>query len=67
MSFVSENIQTLHININSIFGEVVYTEALEQFVGEYTKQIDLSNFSKGVYIIKITTDLGVVNKKIVLQ
>ena len=51
----------------NVVGEVIYTENLEQFVGEYTKQIDLSNNSKGVYFLEITTNNGVVNKKLILQ
>ena len=51
----------------NVVGEVVYTEALEQFVGEYTKQIDLTDNSKGVYFLEITTNAGVVNKKLIIQ
>jgi hypothetical protein len=48
-------------------GEVVYTEALEQFVGEYTKQISIGNNSRGVYFLEITDNNGVINKKIIVQ
>ncbi len=51
----------------NVVGEVVYTENLQQFVGEYTKLIDLANYTKGVYFLEITTDNGVVNKKLILQ
>ena len=42
-------------------------ENLEQFVGEYTKAIDLATYTKGVYFLEITTNNGVVNKKLILQ
>ncbi|MBR76343.1 MAG: hypothetical protein CMD36_00270, partial [Flavobacteriales bacterium] len=32
-----------------------------------TKQIDLANYTKGVYFLEITTNNGVVNKKLILQ
>ena len=51
----------------NVVGEVVYTENLEQFVGEYTKAIDLATYTKGVYFLEITTNNGVVNKKLILQ
>jgi len=42
-------------------------EELEQFVGEYTKQIDLSNNAKGIYFLEIETSDTVINKKLILQ
>ena len=48
-------------------GELVYQEKAYQFIGEYTKQIDLTDNSKGVYFLEITTDNNVVNRKIIIQ
>ena len=59
--------QNLEIRVLNLIGEVIYTEGLEQFVGEYTKSINMSKYTKGVYFLEITTSNGVVNKKIVLQ
>jgi hypothetical protein len=42
-------------------------EDLQQFIGEYTKQIDLSNNAKGIYFLEIETNNGVINKKLILQ
>jgi hypothetical protein len=67
VTFVAEDIQDLEVRVINVVGEVVYTEALEQFVGEYTKQIDLTDNSKGVYFLEITTNAGVVNKKLIIQ
>ena len=67
ISFVSEDVQKLEVRVLNMVGEVVYTESLEQFVGEYTKSINMSKYTKGVYFLEITTNNGVVNKKIVLQ
>ena len=39
MSFTSEDAQDLEVRVINVVGEVVYTENLEQFVGEYTKQL----------------------------
>ena len=67
MSFVSEEVQDLSVRVVNMLGEVIYTEGLEKFVGEYTKQINLKGYTKGVYFLEIVTNQGVVNKKIVLQ
>ena len=67
VSFTSEDVQDLDVRIINVIGEVVYTENLNEFVGEYTKQVDLSTYTKGVYFLEITTDNGVINKKLILQ
>ena len=67
ITFVSEEVQDLSIRVVNMLGEVIHTESLEKFVGEYTKQINLKDYTKGVYFLEIVTNQGVVNKKIVLQ
>ena len=67
VTFTSEDVQDLEVRVVNIVGEIVYTENLQQFVGEYTKSIDLATYTKGVYFLEITTDNGVVNKKLILQ
>ena len=66
MTFTSEDVQNLEVRIINVIGEVVYTEDLVQFVGEYTKQVDLATYTKGVYFLEITTDNEVLNSKLIL-
>ena len=67
VAFTSEDVQDLEVRVINVVGEVVYTENLQQFVGEYTKSLDLESYTKGVYFLEITTNNGVVNKKLILQ
>ena len=67
VTFTSEDAQDLEVRIINIVGEVVYTENLEQFTGEYTKQINLSDNAKGIYFLEIETNEGIINKKLILQ
>ena len=67
VSFVSDEIQTLSIRVLNIVGEVIYEESLDRFVGEYTKQISLGDYSKGIYFLEINDTNGTINKKIILQ
>ena len=67
MTFTSEDVQDLDVRVINVVGEVVYTENLQQFVGEYTKQIYLKDHATGVYFLEIKTDHGVINKKLILQ
>ena len=50
-----------------MIGEVVYTENLEEFMGNYANSIDMNTQPKGVYFLEITTNNGSMNHKIVLQ
>ena len=52
--------------MTNIFGEHVFFESI-QSNGEYNTQIDLSNYSKGVYNLTIKTSDGISNHKLILQ
>ena len=60
---VKENNSNISI-VNSI-GNVVFSEKL--IIGEFSKQINLSNLSKGIYLIELQTETGIYKKKIILQ
>ena len=66
VSFTSEDAQDLEVRVINVVGEVVYTENLEQFTGEYNKEIDLVTYTKGVYFLEITTEAGMIYKKMIL-
>ena len=55
------------VRILNIIGEELVSKNLEQFIGEYTKQIDLTNNTKGIYFLEIENNEGVINKKLILQ
>ena len=50
--------------VNSV-GEVICTEKVE--IGERTKNINISKYSKGIYFIEIETKNRIINKKLILQ
>ena len=59
--------QSLKLRILNILGEEIYIEEREEYVGEYTKQINLDKYRKGVYFLEIETNGGIINKKLILQ
>ena len=67
ISFTSESVQDIRVRILNLVGEEVIKDDVQQFVGEYTKKINLEESSKGIYFLEITTNNGVVNKKLTLQ
>ena len=67
VSFTSDTKQNLKVRILNVIGEEIVNENLEQFIGEYTKQIDLTNNAKGIYFLEIEANDGIINKKLILQ
>ena len=67
ISLTSEQVKSLKVRVLNVIGEELVNENLEQFIGEYTKQINLSNNAKGIYFLEIETNDGIINKKLILQ
>ena len=65
--FSSNTIQNLDVRVINVVGEVIVSEELDQFLGEYSKQINLEKNAKGIYFLEIETNDGVINKKLILQ
>ena len=55
----------LNIRIVNSLGNVVVSEDLK--AGERIKEFNLSEFSKGIYLIELQTEIGRYKKKIILQ
>ena len=54
-----------NILIVNTIGDVIFSEELK--IGESSKQINLSRFSKGIYLIELQTEIGIYKKKIILK
>ena len=67
ITFTSEVVQGLRVVVRNVVGEELIVDDLQQFIGEYTKQINLKDNSKGIYLLEIETNEGVINKKLILQ
>ena len=67
IEFTSLSRQNLEIRIINSIGEIIYLENLENYTGEYSKAINLKEYSKAFYFLEITTNGGIINKKLILQ
>jgi PKD repeat protein len=54
--FNTTTVSDFSVNIYSVDGKLVYIEQLSHFSGTYRKQIDLSGFGGGTYIIRLSND-----------
>jgi hypothetical protein len=56
------------LNITNILGETITREVLEKEADRHSKQINVSHYSKGVYVITVDAgDAGKVQKRLVIQ
>ena len=67
ISFVSENENSFNLTILDSYGKIIEIENKELFIGEFTKQVNLSEYPKGIYIVQIKTNDSFISKRIVLQ
>jgi hypothetical protein len=67
VEFTSLITQTLQVRIINSLGDIVFIDNLENYIGQYKKQINLNEYSKAIYFLEIQTNDGVINKKLILQ
>ena len=67
VAFNSERKQSIEVRVVNLVGEIIFTENLEDFEGEYTHSFNLSEYSKGIYLLELDTENGIVHKKLILQ
>jgi hypothetical protein len=67
IKFTMNEIQSVRIEILSLNGETEYSQNLGNFKGTFDKQVDLSSLAEGIYILRLVSDRGTTNEKIVLQ
>ena len=55
------------IKLLNTIGQVIYVEKLDKIKGAYQTKIDMSAYPKGIYTLRIISNEGVINKKIVVE
>lgn len=67
LTFNAKKASNYSVNITNALGAVVYRSAVDVVAGKVDKQIDLSELSKGVYMINVSDGNAVVSKRITLN
>ena len=57
---------TYKLELKNTLGQIVYQETLTDFSGNYSKQMDVSQFGKGIYLISLTNPNINTIKKVVV-
>jgi hypothetical protein len=55
------------IKITSTDGKEVYNEEIQGFEGSYSKEIDLTDQKRGIYLLQIIQGKKAINKKIIIE
>ena len=59
--------QDINLTIHNILGEVIISETLRSFSGDYSSRINMSQYPNAIYILKLTTNNGMINRKLTLD
>lgn len=57
----------MKIELYNLLGVKLYTETLNDFSGVQEKEIDLSNFAKGIYFMQVRFGDKVIVRKVIYQ
>ena len=55
------------LSLVNILGDVVYTKSIDNETIRYSNKLDLSNYSNGIYFVKLKKEDGLITKKVILQ
>ena len=64
-SFNANHTDNYRVKITNTLGQVVFEESLVNFSGQYSKEIDIAAFGKGVYMLSISNSKNEDVKKVI--
>ncbi len=67
VSFSTDETENIRLVLTSSIGQVVSERALNNFNGQFNEELDVTDLSKGVYVLTIETPRGRSNSRIIVQ
>ena len=67
LEFNIEELSEVYIEVKNILGTTIYTNYSENLIGNYTRKIDLTDFSKGTYLLKVKIGSAFYHNKLILN
>jgi hypothetical protein len=64
---VSSDQHSVIITLRNTLGQIIFSENIQRFSGEYNKQLDLSGEPKGIYFLEVITDDQKITRKVLKQ
>ncbi len=67
ITFTVEKNSDIRLRIFNVVGDEIFSNYLIDFSGDYNTNINLQDYSRGVYFLEVSTSKGIVNKKLILH
>lgn len=67
VAFYAPETGTLNVRIADASGKLVFNETLDNFAGQYQKELDLSANTKGIYFLQIAQNGKTLTKKVMVE
>ena len=67
ISFMANGINNATIEITDLTGQIVFTQAVNNLNGAFSRDIHISDLAKGIYNLRILSSKESINKKIVVE
>lgn len=67
LSFVSQNSNYVNVSLFTTTGMNVYSNEISPNNGLFSNSIDVSNLSRGVYLLRVSSDEGTLVRKVVIE
>ena len=65
--FGSNTKQDIDLKIHNVLGEVIFTETLSDFSGDYNRTVDMTPYTNAIYILQLSTKDGTSTKELILE
>ena len=59
--------ESIKIKVMNTIGDIIYSNELVNYKGEYSSKIDLTQQAKGIYLLDIMTNQEIIKVKLILQ
>jgi hypothetical protein len=66
ISFNIAEKETYKLELKNVLGQIVYKEELTDFIGTYSKQINVTDYEKGIYLMSLTNTKNQTVQKIIV-
>lgn len=67
VSFSANTTENIQVSLYTLTGQRVYQNTLSAFMGSFNEKIDITSYSKGVYILQVNSSKGIATQKVVIQ
>lgn len=67
VDFTTSSDETIRLSIYDLLGKEIYSTTPIEVIGNYTEKIDVNNFAKGIYMLRVATTTGSATKKVIIE